>query len=66
MHVGFFVALMSVTWIAADGKARLFEGSFHPRYETRHVVVWGGEARCEDSPAFCRPFAFAAEWRLWF
>jgi hypothetical protein len=64
-HVAAWLAVMCVPWWVVGGKANLFEGRFHPLYDTPQVSFSSALATCEDNPVFCAPFSFAGEAALW-
>ena len=65
LHIGFWLFIMLGPWFFIGGKGNLFEGRFHPLYGTPNIVASGAVATCEDNPAFCVPFSFIQETRLW-
>lgn len=64
-HIAAWLFVMLGPWFFIGGKANLFEGRFHPLYGTPQVVASGPVATCDENPAFCVPFSFLEEARLW-
>ena len=65
LHIAAWVLLVAYGLWVVEVKEGVFAPEAHLGYGTRHVVVGPDGPTCALNPAFCEPFAWGEEVRLW-